>query len=102
MSHKILLLGLAALAASGMKAQSEFTLINEAPANPDNEPVAVQPVPTERQILWNETEFYGFFHYGMTPSPVRSGATATKKSPPTLLRRCLTPNSGSVPSRLPA
>ena len=65
MSHKILILGLAALAASGMKAQSEFTLINEAPANPDNEPVAVQPVPTERQILWNETEFYGFFHYGM-------------------------------------
>ena len=65
MSHKILLWGLAALAASGMKAQSEFTLINEAPANPDNEPVAVQPVPTERQILWNETEFYGFFHYGM-------------------------------------
>ncbi len=65
MSHKFLLLGLAALAASGMKAQSEFQLINEAPANPDNEPVAVQPVPTERQILWNETEFYAFFHYGM-------------------------------------
>ena len=34
-------------------------------ANPENEPLPVHPVPTERQILWNETEFYAFFHYGM-------------------------------------
>lgn len=33
--------------------------------NPDNEPTAVHPVPSERQLAWNETEFYGFFHYGM-------------------------------------
>lgn len=34
-------------------------------SNADNEPAAVFPVPSERQVLWNETEFYGFFHYGM-------------------------------------
>lgn len=33
--------------------------------NPDNEPVPVHPVPSQRQILWQETEFYAFFHYGM-------------------------------------
>ena len=33
--------------------------------NADNEPAPVHPVPSERQLLWNETEFYGFFHYGM-------------------------------------
>ncbi len=32
---------------------------------PDNEPLPVHPVPTERQVKWNETEFYAFFHYGM-------------------------------------
>lgn len=34
-------------------------------ANPENEPLPVHPVPSQRQILWNETEFYAFFHYGM-------------------------------------
>ena len=33
--------------------------------NPDNAPAPCHPVPSERQILWNETEFYAFFHYGM-------------------------------------
>lgn len=33
--------------------------------NPDNAPAPCHPVPHERQILWNETEFYAFFHYGM-------------------------------------
>ena len=33
--------------------------------NPDNEPAPVHPLPSERQLKWNETEFYAFFHYGM-------------------------------------
>ena len=33
--------------------------------NPDNVPAPCHPVPHKRQILWNETEFYAFFHYGM-------------------------------------
>ena len=33
--------------------------------NPDNEPAPVHPVPSHRQLLWQETEFYAFFHFGM-------------------------------------
>lgn len=33
--------------------------------NPENQPLPCHPVPSERQLLWNETEFYAFFHYGM-------------------------------------
>ena len=33
--------------------------------NPDNAPAPCHPVPHKRQILWNETEFYAFFHFGM-------------------------------------
>lgn len=44
---------------------SEFTLVNQQPANADNEPRPVFPVPTARQLKWNQTEFYAFFHYGM-------------------------------------
>lgn len=33
--------------------------------NPTNAPAPLHPVPSERQIAWNETEFYAFFHYGM-------------------------------------
>jgi len=46
-------------------AQAEFQVVEAAPANPDNEPLPVHPVPNERQVLWNETEFYAFFHYGI-------------------------------------
>lgn len=46
-------------------AQSEFSLETQEPSNEDNEPVPVFPVPTDRQLKWNETEFYAFFHYGM-------------------------------------
>ena len=31
----------------------------------DNAPAPVHPLPTQRQLLWQETEFYAFFHYGM-------------------------------------
>ena len=42
-----------------------LTMTNEVLPNPENEPRPVFPVPTARQIAWNQTEFYGFFHYGM-------------------------------------
>lgn len=32
---------------------------------PDNEPAPCHPVPTPRQLKWQELEFYAFFHYGM-------------------------------------
>lgn len=50
--------------AMGVSAQT-IKIVDERPANPDNEPVPVHPVPSERQIKWNETEFYAFFHFGM-------------------------------------
>ena len=44
---------------------AQLQVVNESPANPDNEPAAVHPVPHPRQLKWQETEFYAFFHYGM-------------------------------------
>ncbi len=44
---------------------SEFVIQSQTLSNPDNEPAPVHPVPHERQLKWNETEFYAFFHYGM-------------------------------------
>ena len=43
----------------------QLEMIDEAPSNPNNEPAEVFPVPSERQMKWQETEFYAFFHYGM-------------------------------------
>ena len=48
---------------SALFGQLEMT--DEAPSNPNNEPAEVFPVPSERQMKWQETEFYAFFHYGM-------------------------------------
>lgn len=59
-----LLCGLSLFALQGM-AQSGFELIDERPANVDNEPAPVHPLPHPRQVEWMRTEFYGFFHYGM-------------------------------------
>lgn len=42
-----------------------FCLVNQTLSNPTNEPKEVFPVPSERQMKWQETEFYAFFHYGM-------------------------------------
>ena len=47
------------------QAQSEFQLKQESLSNPDNVPAPVFPVPSDRQLKWNETEFYAFYHYGM-------------------------------------
>lgn len=48
-----------------MYAQSKFQKVSQILNNPDNEPRPVFPVPSVRQIAWNETEFYAFFHFGM-------------------------------------
>lgn len=44
---------------------ADFGIVEEVYDYPDNEPAPVHPLPTERQIKWNETEFYAFFHFGM-------------------------------------
>lgn len=44
---------------------AQGTLVDQTLANPENEPKNVFPVPTERQMKWQETEYYAFFHYGM-------------------------------------
>ncbi len=54
------LLCLAPLSLWGQLTANEQTL-----SDAENTPRPVQPVPSERQVLWNETEFYAFFHYGM-------------------------------------
>lgn len=43
----------------------EFNMVEQTLSNSENVPAPCHPVPHERQILWNETEFYAFFHYGM-------------------------------------
>lgn len=42
-----------------------LVLEKEVLPNPENEPKNVFPLPSKRQVLWNETEFYAFFHFGM-------------------------------------
>ncbi len=44
---------------------AQLELKQQTLSNPDNEPLPCHPVPSARQLLWNETEFYAFFHYGM-------------------------------------
>lgn len=50
---------------SAAYAQSEFQMKSQTLTDPDNEPRPVFPVPSARQLKWNQTEFYAFFHYGM-------------------------------------
>lgn len=58
-------LAVAPVAVMAQTNKSEFELMQSIVANPDNTPRPVFPVPSRRQLLWNETEFYAFFHYGM-------------------------------------
>lgn len=44
---------------------AQLRIIPQTIDNPDNEPAPVHPLPSKRQLLWQETEFYAFFHYGM-------------------------------------
>lgn len=61
----ILLASLPMVCTPSLIAQSEFQLKSETLSNPENEPAPVHPVPHPRQLKWQETEFYAFFHYGM-------------------------------------
>ena len=57
---------LLAFALSGMSLNSMGQgLIQQTLDNPENEPANVFPIPSARQMMWQETEFYAFFHYGM-------------------------------------
>ncbi len=64
---KYLFILLSVVVAGGMEMQGQeaFQLQEQNLANPDNEPLPVHPVPHARQLKWQETEFYAFFHYGM-------------------------------------
>ncbi len=55
----------ATFSTSPLYAQSSFQLDKQTLANPDNVPAPVFPLPTDRQMKWQETEYYAFFHYGM-------------------------------------
>ena len=46
-------------------AMAQLEVVTQTLDNPDNEPAPVHPVPHARQLKWQETEFYAFFHYGM-------------------------------------
>lgn len=64
----------------------ELSLVNQTLSNSENEPLPVFPVPTERQLKWNETEYYAFFHYGMntyTGKEWGSGAESESTFAPT-------------------
>ncbi len=68
MKNATLLFGLALAAftlPTGLQAQEAFGLKQQNLDNPENTPKPVFPVPSARQLKWNETEFYAFFHYGM-------------------------------------
>ena len=56
---------MAAMMPATSQAQGQFKLVEQSLNDPDNTPLPVFPVPSERQVKWNETEFYAFFHYGM-------------------------------------
>lgn len=67
MNKKLLLLlaSLPMVCTPSLFAQSEFKMVSQQLTNEENEPLAVHPVPNERQIQWQETEFYAFYHFGM-------------------------------------
>lgn len=46
-------------------AQAQLELKPTTLPNSENEPAPVHPVPSPRQLKWQYTEFYAFFHYGM-------------------------------------
>lgn len=48
-----------------LTANAQLQLVNESVVNAENEPAPVHPVPAPRQLKWQRTEFYAFFHYGM-------------------------------------
>lgn len=59
------IVGLLVSSALSVKAQKGFEILHQELTNVENTPAPVFPLPNSRQMLWNETEFYAFFHYGM-------------------------------------
>ena len=55
----------AALSITAATAQTTLNLQEQTLPNPDNVPAPVHPIPHPRQLKWQETEYYAFFHYGM-------------------------------------
>lgn len=49
-----------------VSAMAQLTLTTQSVTYPDNEPAPCHPVPTPRQIKWQELEFYAFYHYDKT------------------------------------
>ena len=63
--HTLLLSAASFFTLNPASVQAQLPLVNEVLSNPQNEPAPVHPVPAPRQLKWQETEFYAFFHYGM-------------------------------------
>ena len=91
MKIKTLLVGLT-IPLTGF-AQS-FQVVPQELPNPDNVPAPCHPVPHKRQILWYETEFYAFFHYGMNTFTGREWGNGDEDEKIYALWQCLTPNNG--------
>lgn len=58
-------LGLVSCAFAISVMADELPVVSQSYTYPDNEPAPCHPVPTSRQLKWQELEFYAFFHYGM-------------------------------------
>ena len=83
MNMKKLVFSMMALLAFGTASRGQ--IYEETLPNPDNEPAPVHPVPSQRQLLWQETEFYAFFHFGMntfTNAEWGNGSEAESKFAP--------------------
>lgn len=69
-----------------LAATAQMEVTQQTLNDPSNAPLPCFPVPSERQIKWNETEFYAFFHYGMntyTDLEWGDGTEAESKFAPT-------------------
>lgn len=62
---KKMTIGLVSCALTVPALADELPMVSQSVTYPDNEPAPCHPLPTPRQILWQECEFYAFFHYGM-------------------------------------
>ncbi|MDO4715679.1 MAG: alpha-L-fucosidase [Bacteroidales bacterium] len=61
------LLSIALMLPIGAVAQTSAGLqvVEQTLQDPENQPRPVFPIPSKRQMMWHETEYYAFFHYGM-------------------------------------
>lgn len=88
---KKLFVDLFALAMLGGVTQVQAQLVKQTLDNPDNVPAPVFPIPSDRQVSWQETEFYGFFHYGIntfTDAEWGDGGEPATTYAPTTLPNC--------------